>query len=253
MLTTFGRWPRVTVTIPVRGAPTPERDPLLLTASAPRTSTSAGQHMGILSRLFGGGTDKATTAPEPATSPNFFTPAGQPVRLRPSRRGKPLVRYDLHASLTVEVSGYRYVYADTGMAVRTSTVSPSCVGADWSRWLSEHGAVSCNAVGLAYVEGDLVQSDGLSPSRRLALVRHPENPHDANAVSITLQDGRHVGWVPRGRARKVAPRLDAGEQLAAVVIDQTRDSQGRRVAYSVLIGDPAWLDELFARARPWRE
>ena len=71
------------------------RSPSALTASAPADiNIGAGQHMGILSRLFGGG-DKAMVAPAPTSSPKSVTPAGQPVRLRLSRRGTPWVRDDL--------------------------------------------------------------------------------------------------------------------------------------------------------------
>lgn len=55
------------------------------------------------------------------------------------------------------------------------------------------------------------------------------------------------------RPRRMWRRLDAGEQLACAVIDQTRDDDGQRVAYSVLVAAPDVVDAAFARARPWRE
>lgn len=202
--------------------------------------------MGILRRLFGSSdTDTATTTAEPATAP---TPADSttdnPVTLRLSRRGKPWVRDDRYGGGKVEVTGYRFVEADTGRIADN---------VDRREWLGRHGAVICYAAGVTHLDGDLLQSDGLQPSRRLTLVRDAEHEHDANAVSITLDDGSHAGWVPSRDAATVAPRLDAGERLDCVVVDQTRDSSGLRVAYSVLIGGPALIDDLFARARRWSE
>ena len=207
--------------------------------------------MGILRRLFGSSdtdTTPATAQPvtaQPVTAP---TPAGStddnPVTLRLSRRSKAWVRDDLVGDGKVEVTGYRFVDADTGMVVGTI---------DWRGWLRHHGAVSCYAAGVNYLEGDLLQSNGLQPSRRLSLARDPDNEHDANAVSITLDDGSHAGWVPSRDAATIASRMDRGDELAAAVVDQTRDARGRRVAYSVLIADPALLDDMFTRARRWTE
>lgn len=199
--------------------------------------------MGILKRLFGStDTDAVTPSSKPATPTD--RPAGEPVTLRLSRRDKPWVRDDQYGSGTVEVTGYRFVDVDTGR-VADST--------DRREWLGRHGAVICYAAGVSHLHGDLLQSDGLQPSRRLTLVRDADHEHDANAVSITLDDGSHAGWVPSRDAATVASRMDGGDRLAAAVVDQTRDARGRRVAYSVLIADPALLDDMFTRARRWTE
>ena len=59
--------------------------------------------------------------------------------------------------------------------------------------------------------------------------------------------------IPSRDAAIVAVKLDSGAHLEAVVIDQTRDASGRRVAYSVVVGFPGLIDDLFARARRWKE
>jgi hypothetical protein len=132
--------------------------------------------MGILRRLFGSSdTDTTTATAQPVTAP---TPADStdddPVTLRLSRRGKPWVRDDPYGRGKVEVTGYRFVDADTGMGAD---------GIDRREWLAERGAAICYAAGVSHLDGDLLQCEGLQPSRRLSLVRDPGNEHDPNAVS----------------------------------------------------------------------
>lgn len=49
------------------------------------------------------------------------------------------------------------------------------------------------------------------------LVREPDNEYDANAVAITVR-GRMLGHYDRGKARRLAKILDAGNHLEAVVV-----------------------------------
>jgi hypothetical protein len=48
----------------------------------------------------------------------------------------------------------------------------------------------------------------------LRLAREPENPHDANAVSVSWH-GRKLGYVPRRENAALAWGLDRGEPLRA--------------------------------------
>jgi hypothetical protein len=50
------------------------------------------------------------------------------------------------------------------------------------------------------------------------LRREPDNPHDPNAIAVVV-GRRKVGHLPRGTAEWLAPRLDAGEDITAVVAD----------------------------------
>ncbi len=43
----------------------------------------------------------------------------------------------------------------------------------------------------------------------IELRREPENKHDGNAIAVYV-DGMHGGYVPRGVASALAPKLDAG-------------------------------------------
>ena len=52
---------------------------------------------------------------------------------------------------------------------------------------------------------------------RLLLRREPGNPHDPNAVEIVTEGGEKLGYVPRGAAAALAPRLDAGERIGAAI------------------------------------
>lgn len=54
----------------------------------------------------------------------------------------------------------------------------------------------------------------LRAGERLALVREPDNPYDANAVRVEWR-GRKLGYVPRRENAAVARHLDRGTALEA--------------------------------------
>jgi hypothetical protein len=56
----------------------------------------------------------------------------------------------------------------------------------------------------------------------LALVREPNNPHDANAVAIYFQKDK-LGYVPRGENSAIAQMLDRGERLSGTINQLTVD------------------------------
>ena len=61
----------------------------------------------------------------------------------------------------------------------------------------------------------------------LALVREPDNPHDPNAVRVTLFDIWNMGYLPTNIARQVAPIMDAGTDLIAVIIKRNEPYNGK--------------------------
>ena len=63
----------------------------------------------------------------------------------------------------------------------------------------------------------------MEPGMKLALVREPANPYDANAVAVYM-DGLKLGFVPRAANRPVAALLDRGQQVRAEVV-RTLDVQ----------------------------
>jgi hypothetical protein len=63
------------------------------------------------------------------------------------------------------------------------------------------------------------------------LARDPGNPHDRNAIEIRLDNGYHIGFMPRDCAESVAPLLDAGCRHKAYF---TKILQGRRAPIPVV-------------------
>lgn len=56
------------------------------------------------------------------------------------------------------------------------------------------------------------------PGKALALEREPENAHDAYAIRV-LDGTLHVGYVERGSAAWIAPRLDEGLEVESCTVE----------------------------------
>ncbi|OJW77960.1 HIRAN domain-containing protein [Thiobacillus sp. 65-1402] len=69
----------------------------------------------------------------------------------------------------------------------------------------------------------------------LALVREPDNPHDARAVRVEWR-GHKIGYVPRRENADVARLLDRGQTLSARIVRlaEVRDPWSR-VRFEILI------------------
>ncbi len=69
----------------------------------------------------------------------------------------------------------------------------------------------------------------------LALVREPDNPHDARAVRVEWR-GHKIGYVPRRENADVARLLDRGQALSARIVRlaEVRDPWAR-VRFEILI------------------
>lgn len=69
----------------------------------------------------------------------------------------------------------------------------------------------------------------------LALVREPDNPHDAKAVRVEWR-GHKIGYVPRRENADVARLLDRGQALTARIVRlaELRDPWAR-VRFEILI------------------
>ena len=69
----------------------------------------------------------------------------------------------------------------------------------------------------------------------LALVREPENRHDANAVRVEWR-GRKLGYLPRAENRAVAAEMDRGGQVEARVARLARHRDPwRRIQVEVFV------------------
>ena len=69
----------------------------------------------------------------------------------------------------------------------------------------------------------------------LELAREPDNPHDANAVSLSWR-GRKLGYVPRRENAALAWAMDRGERLRARISRLSpHPNPARRLAFEVYI------------------
>ena len=46
------------------------------------------------------------------------------------------------------------------------------------------------------------------------LLREPDNPHDPNAISVSI-GSYHLGYIPRHICQWLAPKMDGGKRLSA--------------------------------------
>ena len=91
--------------------------------------------------------------------------------------------------------------------------------------LAARGWRVCGVAGAGRHHAEALGSEAAAPGRPLELRRDPDNPHDAHAIAVhPAGGGAQLGWVPREVAAELAPRLDAGERWAAVVLRESRAS-----------------------------
>ncbi len=77
--------------------------------------------------------------------------------------------------------------------------------------------------------------DELRVGDALELIREPDNPHDAQAVSVAWR-GRKLGYVPRRENGALAWGLDRGERLQARISRlASHPNPARRIEFEVFI------------------
>lgn len=94
-----------------------------------------------------------------------------------------------------------------GLATLPATVSAKEAAA--RRFLIQQ----CPLAGFQYHEGEALWEQ-LGVGNRLAMVREPANPFDANAIRIDW-NGRKLGYIPRIQNQATARLLDDGTRLEA--------------------------------------
>jgi hypothetical protein len=136
----------------------------------------------------------------------------------------------------------RYWYPDDGGEVWIAgyQVLDSESGRYLARGAPELAARGLRVAGVAGAGAHHAQalaSDAVAPGGALELRRDPDNPHDPNAIQVHPSDGGdQVGWVPRELAAELAPELDAGRPMAAVVLrEQRRSPRDPRHGLTMLI------------------
>ena len=66
--------------------------------------------------------------------------------------------------------------------------------------------------------------------------REPRNHYDPNAIAVLTANGHaQAGYIPKEVAAKLAPMMDRGQPLAAVVCWESREGK-RRNGLRLLIG-----------------
>jgi hypothetical protein len=88
--------------------------------------------------------------------------------------------------------------------------------------------------GFVYYDGKDVW-ERMKRGDRLALVREPGNPHDANAVRIEWR-GHMLGYVPRRDNVDLARQMDHGARIDARLTELHRAPNGRhRISYEISV------------------
>jgi hypothetical protein len=83
------------------------------------------------------------------------------------------------------------------------------IAPDWSRY---DNCMKVGVVGESHRQEALIRISKCPPSGEhgyecaVELVLEPDNPHDKFAVKVVI-DGEHVGYLPRGTAKRFGPRL----------------------------------------------
>lgn len=88
--------------------------------------------------------------------------------------------------------------------------------------------------GYQYYDGKALWHE-MKPGDTLALVREPDNPHDANAIRLEWQ-GRKLGYVPRRENSDLARQMDRGTAVEArITALKTRRNGRNLVSYEISV------------------
>lgn len=88
--------------------------------------------------------------------------------------------------------------------------------------------------GFVYHDGKSVW-ERMKSGDRLALVREPANPHDANAVRLDWQ-GHVLGYVPRRDNSDLARQMDFGARPEARITRLGKAANGRnQISYEIYV------------------
>ena len=66
-----------------------------------------------------------------------------------------------------------------------------------------------------------------------AVIREPDNPHDPNAIKVSLFDIWFMGYVPKDIAKDLAPMMDAGRDFLAYFVCQNKSPYHEIVGMTV--------------------
>ena len=96
-----------------------------------------------------------------------------------------------------------------------SSQTKYCTKCGWDMSIN-HINFSTNLSGVTF-EGRQNIIARTSPNESITLRRDPNNAHDRNAVGVYNSNGKSLGWVPKGYAANIAPKMDKGVQFYAKI------------------------------------
>ena len=84
---------------------------------------------------------------------------------------------------------------------------------------------------------DNIKQFGCQDIGSYALIREPDNPHDPNAIRVSLGGVWHMGYIPSGLAAELAPIMDAGRIFDAEFVCVNEFPPHERVGLTVRIAE----------------
>ena len=89
--------------------------------------------------------------------------------------------------------------------------------------------------GFQYYSGKILW-DEMREGDRLALIREPDNPHDAKAVRVEWR-GQKLGYLPRAENQDVADAMDRGTPVSGRIGSLVKHANPwKRLRVDVLVG-----------------
>lgn len=200
----------------------------------------------------GTGSEPQNVPPEPAsTPPASRRDVPRAPRSVPPREATPIHRADYmppereaqRFALDAEGLPTGRLARRSGQLVILADGEPEEMVNPRSTRLYRLGIYSFRVRGVSYHEA-AVRSGNFSPGSTVRLVREPTNVHDPNAIAVYAESGRRpAGYVNRQNAARIAKRLDAGEDLATVVLSGGRAGDDS-TAPVILVASPASIAHL---------
>jgi hypothetical protein len=101
----------------------------------------------------------------------------------------------------------------------------------------------CRIAGASH-RPEALQDDCFAPGSAVTLRLEPDNPYDANAVSVWDARGTtQIGFVPAEHSERIAADIRSGSSLAGIVLREfRRPKNGQRLGLHMLIVPPGLLE-----------
>ena len=82
---------------------------------------------------------------------------------------------------------------------------------------------------------DNIKQFGCPDTGYYVLIREPDNPHDPNAISVSLGGAFRMGYIPSRLAKDLAPQMDAGKDFDAEFVRRNEHPTEELVGLTVRI------------------